>query len=156
MQEAREAAQALVSSGRPESVADVILLAEVFGDERAREVVEEEMRAVAGWRVEPWAAVVAYLQALDDRSKRDLFVRVVEMLRSAPVNMVKLLATRNVAVELLSLANGLGSPEHREWLLRMLQEVLSPAGTSETLKRQHLVPQYLKLVSRCVMQPRNG
>lgn len=153
--EARKAAQEFLSRS-PESVADVILLIEAFGDEHASKIISQEFQGARQWGTEPWATFIEHLRPLDSQSKRDLLELAIPILKIAPLNVSRLLDTRDIAVDLLTLIEDFGQPDHREWFLGELHKVLPESPTEEALKRHHLIPPYFKLVSRCIMQPRNG
>ena len=153
--EARKASQELLFKP-PQSVSDIILIVEAFGDEHARKIIHREFEGAKQWDTEPWATFIEHLKPLDNHSKRDLLMLSIPVLQCAPIDIGRLLKTRGVDVCISSLIEECGLPEHREWFLDVLSHILPESPTKEALQRHYLMPQYVNLTSRCIMQPRNG
>lgn len=151
----RKAARNFLSEP-PQSIADVVLLIEAFGDERAREIIRQELQGIRQWDAELWATFVEHLTPLDSRSQRELLRLSIPLLQCGPIDLVRLLKTREVDIHLASLIGKCGLSEQRVWFLNLLTDIFPESPDEEALKRHYLIPQYLNLTTRCIMQPRNA
>jgi hypothetical protein len=152
--EARKAAQAFVMNGL-NSVADVILIIEAFGDEQAKRAVEAQLQGLHTWKTEPWASFIELLRPLDVYTQKELLSLAIPVLQHAPLDFEKLMDTRTIATDLTTLLKDHGRPEHREWMLTMLNRILPVPSNEKSLKRSFLLESYLPLVDRCIRQARS-
>lgn len=153
--EARKATQKFLSEP-PQSIADVVLLIEAFGDKRARQIIYQELQGIRRWNTKLWATFIEHLIPLDSHSQRELLRLSIPFLQCGPIDLASLLKIRNVDVHLISLIGECGLSEEREWLLNVLNGILPESPDEKALKHHNLIPQYLNLASRCIMQSRSG
>ncbi|MGQ0616226.1 MAG: hypothetical protein ACT4PW_04430 [Acidimicrobiia bacterium] len=106
--------------GAPTTAADVILLAELFGDDRAARLLKERLPDATQWDLKPWAEAVELAVGLrrGGSGRRSVLSSLCRTIRATNIDSAALLGSRNVAQDLVAAVADDGSATDREWLAK--------------------------------------
>lgn len=140
----------------PSSAAEVMLLVEACEDRNVAGALLREAHNLSVVTTEPWARFIEMLSPLTPEHKRELTREFMPLLKAGFSDVQALLNTRNTALSLTTLVTVFGLPEDRLWLFDRLHFMIDKTLSRKQAKCHTLVPAYLKLADRCLMQPRHG
>jgi hypothetical protein len=140
----------------PSSAAEVMLLVEACEDRNVAGALLREAHNLSVVTTEPWARFIEMLSPLTHEHKRELTREFMPLLEAGFSDVQALLGTRNTALSVTTLVSNFGLPEDRLWLFDRLRFMIEKTLSGNYVKYHNLVPAYLKLAGRCLMQPRHG